>query len=315
MNIMKYFLTASLILLLFLAHGCGPTGTEESSSDAPSIADIEGQDAVEILSDQEMAIPALSPEDQKKADSAPAGMTFIKGRCFTMGNDNAQADEKYEHSVCLDDFYMDKTEVTQARWEQVMGYNPSRFVGAELPVEQINYYDILKFIEKSGGTCRLPTEAEFEYAGKGGASTRYFWGNLMDGDYAWYEDNSAGTTHPVAQKIPNAYGLYDIFGNVWEWTNAWYAPLFQPLKVTNPVGPAQGEYKVIRGGGFDTSAGGLRITNRTWLHPKNRVFSKVTTFGNAVNEIFNFIGFRCVQSIPTELTAASPAKKSSTSGS
>jgi len=93
MNIMKYFLTASLILLLFLAHGCGLTGTEESSSDAPSIADIEGQDAVEIPSDQEMAIPALSPEDQKKADSAPAGMTFIKGRCFTMGNDNAQADE------------------------------------------------------------------------------------------------------------------------------------------------------------------------------------------------------------------------------
>jgi len=310
---MKHILTSGLILLLILTQGCGQSGTEESPSDAPSIADIEGQDAVESRSDHAGVIPALSPEDQKKADSAPEGMVFIKGGCFTMGNDNTQADEKYEHQVCLDDFYMDKYEVTQARWQKVMGYNPSKFVGEERPVEQVNYFDIQEFISKSA--CRLPTEAEFEYASRGGASTRYFWGNLMDGNYAWYEDNSGGTTHPVGQKKPNVYGLYDIFGNVWEWTNEWYVALYQPLQVTNPVGPAQGEHKVVRGGGFDTSAGGLRITNRTWIHPKNRVFSKVTTFGSAVNEIYNFIGFRCVQSIPTELKAESPATKNPTTGS
>ena len=299
--------------MLVLAQGCGQSGTEESPSDAPSIADIEGQDALESQSDQAAVIPALSPEDQKKADSAPEGMVFIKGGCFTMGNDNTQADEKYEHQVCLDDFYMDKYEVTQARWEKVTGYNPSKFVGEERPVEQVNYFDIQEFIGKSA--CRLPTEAEFEYASRGGASTRYYWGNLMDGDYAWYEDNSGGTTHPAGQKKPNAYGLYDIFGNVWEWTDEWYVALYQPLKVTNPVGLAEGEHKVVRGGGFDTSAGGLRITNRTWIHPKNRVFSKVTTMGNAVNEIYNFIGFRCVQTIPTELKAESPATKNPATGS
>lgn len=312
---MKFFLTSGLILLVILAQGCGQTGTEESSSEVPSIADIERQDAVESLSEQAGAVPVLSPEDQKKADSAPQGMVFIKGGCFTMGNDNTQADEKYEHQVCLDDFYMDRHEVTQARWQKVMSYNPSKFVGADHPVEQINYYDILEFIETSGGPCRLPTEAEFEYASRGGASTRYFWGNLMDGEYAWYVDNSEGTTHPVGQKKPNAYGLYDVSGNVWEWTQDWYGILYQPLKVTNPTGPVQGEHKVVRGGGFDTTAGGLRTTNRTWIHPKNRVFSKVTTFGSAVNEIYNFIGFRCVQSIPAELKTESPATKTPTSGS
>ena len=310
---MKHILISGLILLMILTQGCGQSGTDESSSDAPSIADIEGQGAIEDPSDQTGAIPALSPEDQKKAENAPEGMVFIKGGCFTMGNDNTQADEKYEHQVCLDDFYMDKYEVTQARWEKVTGYNPSKFVGKDQPVEQVNYFDIQEFIGKSA--CRLPTEAEFEYAARGGASTRYFWGNLMDGDYAWYEDNSGGTTHPVGRKKPNAYGLYDIFGNVWEWTNEWYVALYQPLKVINPVGPAEGEHKVVRGGGFDTSAGGLRITNRTWIHPKNRVFSKVTTFGNAVNEIYNFIGFRCAQSIPTELKVESPATKIPTTGS
>jgi formylglycine-generating enzyme len=240
----------------------------------------------------------LSPEDQAKADKAPELMVFIKGGCFVMGNDYTQEDEKPEHEVCVNDFYMDKYEVTQVRWEKQMGFNPSRFKGPDLPVEQVNFLDIQKFIKKSKGTCRLPTEAEWEYAARGASTTRYFWGNMVHEDYTWYEDNSAETTHPVGSKAPNQFGLYDMMGNVWEWVNDWYEPYYKMRSKNNPNGPAMGESKVVRGGSFDSSAGALRITNRVWLHPKNKVFPKVTTYGQIMNEVFNHIGFRCAQSLP-----------------
>lgn len=240
----------------------------------------------------------ISPDDQAAADKAPDGMVFIKGGCFIMGNDETQSDEKPEHEVCVDDFYMGEREVTQAQWEKVTGINPAKFPGEDSPVEQVNYFEIQKYIEESDGECRLPTEAEWEYAAGGKVSARYYWGNLMDGTYAWFEDNSEGATHPVARKQPNQFGLYDMMGNVWEWVEDWYSPLYDPEDKNNPTGPDTGEYKVIRGGSFDSSAGALRFTNRTWLHPKNRVYSKVTTHGGIINEVFNYVGFRCAKSIP-----------------
>ena len=247
---------------------------------------------------QQGVVPVvLSPEDQEKAKLAPRGMVFIKGGCFIMGNDFAQEDERPEHEVCLDDFYLDKYEITQARWEKSMGSNPSKFIGANLPVEQVNYFDAQEFVENSKGECRLPTEAEWEYAARGGVNSRYFWGNMMDSDYAWYEDSSDFKTHPVGEIKPNQFGVYDMLGNVWEWTADWYEPWYQARTKNNPQGPKEGEYKVIRGGSFDSSAGALRPTNRTWLHPKNRVFPKVTSYGQVMNEVYNYIGFRCAQSI------------------
>lgn len=298
-----------IILLLVLPMGCGNSG--EEGDQAPSISDIEGVEGQNDPVTPQGVVPVkLSEEDQLKAKQAPQGMVFIKGQCFTMGNDNAQADEKYEHEVCLDDFYLDRYEVTQARWEKAMGYNPSKIIKSDHPVEQINYYDIHQFIEKSGGACRVPTEAEWEYAARGHAKTRYFWGNVMDGAYAWFEDNSDKTTHAVGQKKPNQFGLHDMMGNVWEWTEDWYSPYYVGNKETNPTGPKEGENKVIRGGSFDSSAGALRITNRTWLNPKNRVFSKVASYGGSVDELYNFIGFRCAKSI-----TAPPAEKSPSSAS
>ena len=290
---MSIFRTIGIILLLAFAIGCSQGN--DGGDQAPSISEIEG-----IESGKESASPApveLSKEDKLKAEQAPPGMVFIKGGCFTMGNDRAQADEKYEHEVCLDDFYMDRYEVTQARWEKVMGYNPAKNIKDDHPVEQVNYYDIQKFIDKSNGACRLPTEAEWEYAARGHAKTRYYWGNVMDGAYAWFEDNSNGTTHPVGQKKPNQFGLHDMMGNVWEWTEDWYSPYYAGNKETNPTGPKTGENKVIRGGSLDSSAGALRITNRIWLNPKNRVFPKVATYGGSVDEMFNYVGFRCAKSI------------------
>jgi formylglycine-generating enzyme required for sulfatase activity len=301
---MNVFRIIGILLFLALPLGCSQ-GDEKQESQAPSISDIEG-----VEGDKESASPVpieLTEEDKLKAKQAPQGMVFIKGGCFTMGNDRAQADEKYEHEACIDDFYMDRYEVTQARWEKVMGYNPSKNIKSDNPVEQVNYFDIQQFIEKSGGACRLPTEAEWEFAARGHAKTRYFWGNVMDGAYAWFEDNSDKTTHPVGQKKPNQFGLHDMMGNVWEWTEDWYSPNYVGNKEANPTGPKEGEYKVIRGGSFDSSAGALRITNRTWLNPKNRVFSKVASYGGSVDELYNYVGFRCAKSIAT-----SPAKTSPT---
>lgn len=284
-----------ILLTMFVASGVG-CSKDESASD-------KAEDAVSLSEPQKpvkqtpKVVPVtLSPEDQEKARMAPEGMVFIKGGCFIMGNDYAQEDEKPEHEVCLDDFFMDKYEVTQARWEKLMGGNPSKFIHPDNPVEQVNFFDVQKFVKKSNGQCRLPTEAEWEYAAKGGSDSRYYWGNMMDEAYVWYADNSNTTTHPVGQKQPNQYGLYDMMGNVWEWTEDWYEPYYQIREKKNPKGPATGEHKVIRGGAFDSSAGALRSTNRIWLHPKNRVFPKVTTFGQVINEIYNFIGFRCAKS-------------------
>ncbi len=302
---MRFLIFFILSLLLVLGAGCSGNDDREETSEKgelfPSESEESSPDLTSPAETAEKVVPVqLSPEDQEKAKLAPEGMVFIKGGCYVMGNDYAQEDEKPEHEVCLDDFYLDKYEVTQGRWEKLLGFNPSKLIGPDHPVEQVNYVEVQEFLEKSNGQCRLPTEAEWEYAARGGADARYFWGNMMDEAYAWYKDGSGETTHPVGQKKPNQYGLYDMMGNVWEWTNDWYEPYYQIREKKNPKGPATGEYRVIRGGAFDSSAGALRITNRIWLHPKNRVFPKVTTYGQAINEVYNYIGFRCAQSISSQ---------------
>mgnify|MGYP001270513232 CR=1 FL=1 len=290
-------LIASLLCFILFACSDKPANKSDDSlhpsfSELPEIIEESGQSL-----DLGVVPIKLDPKDQEKANNAPPGMVFIKGGCFVMGNDYTQEDEKPEHEVCLNDFYMDKFEVTQVRWENLMGYNPSKFVGASLPVEQVNYENVQKFIKKSKGLCRLPTEAEWEYAARGGSEKRYFWGNMVNENYTWYEENSNKTTHPVGTKAPNQYGLYDMMGNVWEWVDDWYEPYYKIRTKDNPIGPEKGESKIVRGGSFDSSAGALRITNRVWLHPKNKVFPKVTTYGQIMNEIYNYIGFRCAKSI------------------
>lgn len=282
------------LLILVFSMACS---REEEQVPSPQVEVVQQEPVMAI----HPVLPIeISPEDQALADQAPEGMVFIKGGCFTMGNEGAQSKEKPEHEVCVDDFYMSKYEVTQNQWENVTGINPSKFPGTDNPVEQVNHIEVQQYVEKSNGECRLPTEAEWEYAAGGKTRTRYYWGNLMDGNYAWFEDNSEGVTHPVGQKQPNQFGLYDMSGNVWEWVADWYAPLYDPEDKNNPSGPETGDYKVIRGGALDSSAGALRTTNRNWLHPKNRVYSKVTTYGGIINEIINYVGFRCAKSIPKE---------------
>jgi len=280
----------NIILSLLFIFACSSEDLDDSANNQPDLTISD--DLQESFKFQAIKI---SPEDEMLASKAPKGMIFIKGGCFILGNNFAQVDESPEHEVCIDDFYLDKYEVTQDRWEKVMGFNPSKFIGLNRPVEQVTFYDVQEFADNTG--CRIPTEAEWEYAARGHADARYFWGNMMNEEYAWFEDNSNGQTHIVGQKKPNQFGAYDMMGNVWEWVADWYDAAYPRGKQLNPTGVAKGDFKVVRGGAFDSSAGGLRITNRTWLHPKNKVFPKVTTFGQIMNEIYNYVGFRCAQSI------------------
>jgi len=296
---MRFLKFITLLVLICFLNACSDESAEKAGDGLhPSLSELPEMVEESAQSSEQRVVPVkISPEDQEKANNAPEGMVFITGGCFVMGNDYTQEDEKPEHEVCVSDFYMDKFEVTQARWEKVMGNNPSKFIGADLPVEQVNHQDVQRFIKKSEGACRLPTEAEWEYATRGGATTRYFWGNMVNEEYTWYEENSNETTHPVGSKGPNQYGLYDTMGNVWEWVNDWYEPYYKIRTKDNPMGPESGQSKIVRGGSFDSSAGALRITNRVWLHPKNKVFPKVTTYGQIMNEVYNYIGFRCAKSI------------------
>ena len=146
MRFLKFLMTCVSICFLYACSDKPADKTDDSLhpsfSELPEI--IEESDE---LSNQGVVPLKLSLKDQEMADNAPEGMAFIKGGCFVMGNDYTQEDEKPEHEVCLNDFYMDKFEVTQARWEKLMGFNPSKFVGPDLPVEQVNYENVQKFIK------------------------------------------------------------------------------------------------------------------------------------------------------------------------
>jgi formylglycine-generating enzyme required for sulfatase activity len=205
-------------------------------------------------------------------------MVFIAGGTYTMGCTNEQGsdcenDEKPVHSVTVDDFYMGKYEVTQAQWEAVMGSNPSNFSGCDnCPVEQVSWDDILDFLEKlnqkTGKIYRLPTEAEWEFAARGGNSSRgyKYSGSNNVSSVGWYDENSGSKTHSVGQKASNELGIYDMSGNVWEWCSDWYGD-YSSGNQTNPKGPTSGYSRVIRGGGWDYIARDCRSANRGIFTP------------------------------------------------
>lgn len=198
-------------------------------------------------------------------------MVWVDGGTFRMGATSEQgseiSDEKPVHSVTLSGYYIGKTEVTQALWQAVMGSNPSYFEGDDLPVEQVSWDDCQEFIRKlnslTGQNFRLPTEAEWEFACRGGNNSRgykYSGSNYID-NVAWYDGNSGDKTHPVATKSPNELGIYDMSGNVWEWCADWYGD-YSSGRQTNPKGPYGGSSRVSRGGGWFYSARDCRSSYR-----------------------------------------------------
>ena len=157
-------------------------------------------------------------------------------------------------------FYIDKFEVTQKEFEKLMGDNSSFFRGKDLPVENVTWFEAGEYCEKSGK--RLPTEMEWERAAAAGSSTKYYWGDSMDDRFAWYKGNSDKQTHPIGQKKPNRFGLYDMSGNVWEWTSSDH----------------ESSGKVLRGGSWRNSPIALRSLHRIMSLPHFR---------------YHYVGFRC----------------------
>ena len=210
-------------------------------------------------------------------------MVPVTGGTFWMGaqkrnssgyNYDADAynDEAPLHSVTLSDYFMGETEVTQALWVAVMGNNPSNRQGDNLPVEQVSWDDCQEFITKlntlTGQTFRLPTEAEWEYAARGGSKSqgyKYSGSNIIE-DVAWYTGNSSSKTHDVGTKQPNELGLYDMSGNVWEWCQDWFDD-YSSNAQTNPTGASSGSYRVDRGGGWNYAARGCRVSFRDSCTP------------------------------------------------
>jgi formylglycine-generating enzyme required for sulfatase activity len=198
------------------------------------------------------------------------GMVLVPGGTFMMGcspgDTECDSDEKPAHSETVSLFYMDATEVTQAQYRQAMGTNPSHFSGCEnCPVESVDWNQARDYCSRVGK--RLPTEAEWEYAARGGTTgARY--GDLDA--IAWYSKNSGSKTHPVGQKQPNAYGLYDMLGNVYEWTSDGWSDNYNASR--------SADRRVVRGGSWGSTPRTVRASGRGGGDPSNR---------------FNYVGFRC----------------------
>lgn len=200
-------------------------------------------------------------------------MVFVEGGTFEMGSNFGDSDENPVHSVTLNAFNIGKYEVTQAQWRSLMGSNPSRFTVCDnCPVETVSWVAVQDFIRKlnaqTGKNYRLPTEAEWEYAAKGGRQSRgYTYSGSNDlASVAWYSDNSGSKTHVVAEKQENELGIYDMTGNVWEWCSDWYGAYSSSNQI-NPTGAYSSQFRVLRGGSWYYYANYCRSANRLWLNP------------------------------------------------
>jgi formylglycine-generating enzyme required for sulfatase activity len=202
-------------------------------------------------------------------------MALVPGGEFIMGDgfDEGDPSEVPRHKVSLDAFYMDKYQVTQKQYKSVMGNNPSLWMGSDLPVEMVTWHEAKEYCEKVGK--RLPTEAEWEKAAKGGKDQRWAGGNTREevSEHAWFDDAGArAKTHPVGLKKPNPYGIYDLSGNVWEWTADYFsADYYGKSPGSNPPGPEKGSLRVLRGGCWDSHWRGVRVSKRHTKPPDKKL--------------------------------------------
>ncbi|MBT5550771.1 MAG: SUMF1/EgtB/PvdO family nonheme iron enzyme [Nitrospina sp.] len=253
--------------------------------------------------------PADSIEASETEILSHQGMVFIPAGSFLMGADNNQGyqqciknnkkckekwfnDEHPSHTVKLDGYHIDIYEVTQEQFERVMGENPSEYTGAQRPVENVTWYEAKKYCEQSGK--RLPTEAEWERAARGGNNSVFIWGDKVESGKAnfcdldcgkrWGEDqfkDGFAYSARVGSFPPNNFGLFDMAGNVYEWVNDWHdGNYYQNSPKENPQGPKKGKKKVMRGGSWINYSTGVRPADRTDTKPKDRM---------------DFVGFRCAR--------------------
>ena len=218
-------------------------------------------------------------------------MVFVQGGTFKMGSNLGGDDERPVHLVVLDDYFIGKYEVTQLQWRLIMDEDTNKcyFTGCDsCPVERVGWYNVMEYIEKLNKKTqmnyRLPTEAEWEYAARGGSLSKgyKYSGSNSDVSVAWKVGISMMRTHPVGRKKPNELGIYDMSGNVFEWCADWYSPTWYEFAPTNnPTGPASGSFRVMRGGSWFYDYAGLRVTDRESANPSYR---------------YGYVGFRLCRS-------------------
>jgi formylglycine-generating enzyme required for sulfatase activity len=285
------FKSAVVWLVVVAICGCDQ---EQRKTLRPTPPGPSKQEMLEMLTPD--PTPVATPvEDMELPESAESiGMEFklIPAGTFTMGDASGDDDETPHEVTLTQPFKMGVHEVTQAQYEQVMGVNPSTFKGANNPVEMVSWEDAVEFCRRlselpaekaAGNVYRLPTEAEWEYACRAGTTTKYSFGDDDSGlgDYAWHSENSDKKPHPVGSKLPNAWGLYDMHGNVSEWCQDWYVD-YPSGSVTDPRGATSGSYRVLRGGSWPYTAGDCRSAGRNgFFLPSDRS---------------SFLGFRVVRS-------------------
>ena len=255
----------------------------------------------------QMDCQVLAQSPKEITNSIGMKLVLIPKGTFTMGSpieeDGWEKDEKQHQVDISNDYYLGVTEVTQGQYERVMGTNPSdnqkrdiRMSDSSMyPVERVSWEDAVEFCKnlsdlpeekKVGRVYRLPTEAQWEYACRAGSKTQYSFGESSRsiGDYAWLQENSNNRTHPVGQKKPNAWGLYDMHGNVEEWCSDWYDK-YPKGPVSDPGGPKEGTFRVLRGGSYHCDPTSCRSAHRIWYIPSSRY-------------LYAYYGFR-VALIPT----------------
>lgn len=255
--------------------------------DFHTVSQVTPPPIVHAFTDRAPAQPPLKPDA-----AGESGFVPVAAGAFAMGSATGGDNEKPPHRVVISrDFEIGRHEVTQTQWEALMGSNPSRFKGADRPVEGVSWDDVQLFIRKinarnDGYVYRLPTDAEWEYAARAGSTTDYAGTGNLD-EMGWHFGNSGGTTHPVGSKKPNAWGLYDTHGNVWEWVQDWYDKEYYNISPSmDPSGPVTGSRKVCRGGAWNYGAD--RSTSSSRAHP-------------APSARDSFIGFRLVRTRTQDL--------------
>ncbi|HOZ50114.1 MAG TPA: formylglycine-generating enzyme family protein [Candidatus Hydrogenedentes bacterium] len=256
------------------------------------------------------AIAAVAgPPAEPSEITTPSGavMVLLPGGTFTMGDNDGEVDEP-EHAVTVSPFCIDQFEVSQEEYERLMGDNPSKVKSKKNPVEQIRWSDAVRYCnarsreeglepayDLTAWTCnfeangyRLPTEAEWEYAARAGTGTAYSFGASDDDltKHAWFKDNAKAKPHPVRQRRPNPWGLYDMHGNVWEWCNDFYqVDYYLRSEAEDPRGPERGAKKVLRGGCWNSTPDACRSAYR---YNENPAYTDAC-FG------YDIYGFRCVR--------------------
>ena len=286
--------------------GCGKEQTKNRNDAGKSVTPPIKNAQVSLPTPAPVAPPTpvtITPQKEMKldlGDGVTMELVLIPAGEFMMGSEHSAKEtadwagkwddgltadkltqEHPQHKVKISQpFYMGKYEVTQEQYEKIMNTNPSYFKVEKNPVEQVSWEDTVEFCkklsQKTGCEIRLSSEAEWEYACRAGSTTKLSFDDIEKelGDYAWYESNSSNIPHPVGQKKANAFGLYDMQGNVWEWCRDWYnGNYYQKSPAEDPVGPDTGIILVLRGGSYCDNPLECRAASRFMNNPKYRLLN------------------------------------------